>query len=40
VALLYALAFITGRAHLRVAGPALARVPGTAGRARSATTKP
>jgi len=40
VALLYALAFITGRAHLRVAGPALARGPGTAGRARSATTKP
>jgi hypothetical protein len=38
VALLYALAFITGRVHLRAAGPALARVPGTA--VRSVTTKP
>ena len=40
VALLYALAFITGRAHLRAAGPALAGIPGTADRARSVTTKP
>jgi hypothetical protein len=40
VALLYALAFITGRAHLRGTGPMIARVPGTAGRVRSVTTKP
>jgi hypothetical protein len=40
VALLYALAFITGRGHLRVSGPVLARVPGTGGRVRSVTTKP
>jgi hypothetical protein len=40
VALLYALAFIAGRVHLRAAGPALTRVPGTAGPVRSVTTKP
>jgi hypothetical protein len=40
VALLYALAFITGRAHLRVAGPGPARVPETAGQVRSITTEP
>jgi len=40
VAVLYALAFITGRAHLREAGPMIARVPGTAGQVRSVTTKP
>jgi hypothetical protein len=40
VALLYALAFITGRVHLRAAGPVLARVPETAGGIPSATTKP
>jgi hypothetical protein len=40
VALLYALAFITGRVHLRVAGSGLARVPETAGQVGSITTKP
>jgi hypothetical protein len=40
VALLYALAFITGQVHQQVAGPVLARVRGTAGRVRSVTTKP
>jgi len=40
VAVLYALAFITGRAHLREAGPMIAQVPGTAGQVRSVTTKP
>jgi hypothetical protein len=37
VALLYALAFITGRVHLRATGPVLERVPGTAGGIPSAT---
>jgi Spermine/spermidine synthase domain len=40
VALLYALAFITGRVHLRVAGSGLARVPGSADQVGSITTKP
>ena len=40
VALLYALAFITGRAHLRAAGPVLGRVPGTAGGIPAGTIKP
>jgi hypothetical protein len=40
VALLYALAFITGQVHQQVAGPVLARVRGTAGQVRSVTTKP
>jgi len=40
VAVLYALAFITGRAHLRAAGPMIARVPSTADQVRSVTTRP
>jgi Spermine/spermidine synthase domain len=40
VALLYALAFITGRAHLQGAGPVVARAPGTAGQVRSVTAEP
>jgi Spermine/spermidine synthase domain len=40
VALLYALAFITGQVHQQVAGPVLARMRGTADRVRSVTTKP
>jgi hypothetical protein len=40
VALLYALAFITGRVHLRAAGSGLARVPGTAGQVGPITAKP
>ena len=40
VAVLYALAFITGRSHLRGTGPMIAPVPGTVGRVRSVTTKP
>jgi Spermine/spermidine synthase domain len=35
VALLYGLAFLTGRGHLRVAGPTAGRTPQPAGRARS-----
>jgi len=38
VAALYGLAFITGRRHLRGAGPAIVRVPETAGQVRSGTT--
>ena len=40
VALLYGLAFVTGRRHLRAAGPAIARVPETAGQIWSGTTNP
>jgi len=40
VALLYGLAFVTGRRHLRAAGPAIARVPETAGQVWSGTANP
>jgi hypothetical protein len=38
VALLYGLAFITGWRHLRIAGPAVPRMPQTAGQIRSSST--
>ena len=40
VAALYGLAFITGRRHLRAAGPAIARMPQRAGQVQSSTTNP
>jgi hypothetical protein len=40
VALLYGLAFITGRGHLRSAAPAVPRMPQTAGQVRSSSTNP
>ena len=40
VAALYGMAFLTGRRHLRAAGPAIARLPETAGQVRSGTTNP
>jgi Spermine/spermidine synthase domain len=40
VAVLYGLAFITGRRHLSAAGPAIARMPETAGQVRSGTANP
>ena len=40
VALLYGLAFLTGRRHLRIAGPTAARTPQPAGQFGSGTTNP
>jgi Spermine/spermidine synthase domain len=40
VALLYGLAFVTGWRHLRIAGPAVPRMPQTAGQVQSGTTNP
>ena len=40
VALLYGLAFITGRRHLRIAAPTAARTPQPAGQFGSGTSNP
>jgi Spermine/spermidine synthase domain len=40
VALLYGLAFVTGWRHLRIAGPAVPRMPQTAGQVQPGTTNP
>ena len=40
VALLYGLAFITGRGHLRIAAPTAAQTPQPAGQFRSSTSNP
>jgi hypothetical protein len=40
VALLYGLAFVTRWRHLRIAGPAVPRMPQTAGQVQSGTTNP